>query len=334
LNTVIIAEAGVNHNGNLEMAKKLIEVAALSGADFVKFQTFDAKRLVTKTAGRAPYQKNNNSEFQTQFEMIKKLELTKPMHVELIEEARSYGIGFLSTSFDIESTKFLSSLGQDLFKIPSGEITNLPYLRHVGGLSKSIFLSTGMSTLEEVRKAVEVLIESGTAKSNITVLHCTSSYPAPVSDVNLKAMLTLKNNLGVKIGYSDHTLGTEIALAAVVLGATVLEKHFTLDKNLPGPDHKASLEPNELKLMVSQIRNVEEAFGDGIKRPMPSEIENLVAARKSIVAKRPISEGEYFSEENLTTKRPGMGINPMEWDRIIGGKARRIFDTDEMIDEE
>lgn len=333
MKTMVIAEAGVNHNGDLGQAKKLIEVAAKSGADFVKFQTFSADRLVTKKVRKAQYQIQNSQYSESQFEMLKSLELSETMHSELIEESRVQGIGFISTAFDIESANMLLSLGQNIFKIPSGEITNLPYLRHIGSFGKRVILSTGMSNLHEVKDALESLEAAGTSKSQVTVLHCTSAYPAPVIDVNLLAMRTMKEALNVEVGYSDHTLGIEVSIAAVALGATVIEKHFTLDRNLPGPDHKASLEPNELNLLVTQIRNIEKVLGDGVKRPMPSELENIDLIRKSIVAKCSIRKGEIFSELNLAAKRPGTGISPMDWDRIIGSVARRDFHVDELIDE-
>jgi N,N'-diacetyllegionaminate synthase len=333
MKTMIIAEAGVNHNGELELAKKLIQVAAKSGADFVKFQTFNADRLVTKKVRKAQYQMQNSESSESQFEMLKRLELSEVMHRELIEESRTQGIGFISTAFDIESANMLLSFGQEIFKIPSGEITNLPYLRHIGSFGKRIILSSGMSNLQEVKDALEVLESTGISKSQITFLHCASAYPAPVVDVNLLAMRTMKETLNVEVGYSDHTLGIEVSIAAVALGATVIEKHFTLDRNLPGPDHKASLEPDELNSMVTQIRNIEQALGDGVKRPMPSELENIDLVRRSIVAKCSIRQGEIFSELNLSVKRPGTGISPMDWDRLIGSKARRDFDADELIDE-
>jgi N,N'-diacetyllegionaminate synthase len=314
---MVIAEAGVNHNGDLGQAKKLIEVAAKSGADFVKFQTFSADRLVTKKVRKAQYQIQNSQYSESQFEMLKSLELSETMHSELIEESRVQGIGFISTAFDIESANMLLSLGQNIFKIPSGEITNLPYLRHIGSFGKRVILSTGMSNLHEVKDALELL----------------EAYPAPFIDVNLLAMRTMKEALNVEVGYSDHTLGIEVSIAAVALGATVIEKHFTLDRNLPGPDHKASLEPDELNLLVTQIRNIEKVLGDGVKRPMPSELENIDLIRKSIVAKCSIRKGEIFSELNLAAKRPGTGISPMDWDRIIGSVARRDFHVDELIDE-
>ena len=333
MKTMVIAEAGVNHNGDLGQAKKLIEVAAKSGADFVKFQTFNADRLVTKKVRKAQYQIQNSQYSESQFEMLKSLELSETMHSELIEESRVQGIGFISTAFDIESANMLLSLGQNIFKIPSGEITNLPYLRHIGSFSKRVILSTGMSNLHEVKDALELLEAAGTSKSQVTVLHCTSAYPAPVIDVNLLAMRTMKEALNVEVGYSDHTLGIEVSIAAVALGATVIEKHFTLDRNLPGPDHKASLEPDELNLLVTQIRNIEKVLGDGVKRPMPSELENIDLIRKSIVAKCSIRQGEIFSDLNLSVKRPGTGISPMDWDRLLGSNASRNFDVDELIDE-
>lgn len=333
MKTLIIAEAGVNHNGDLNLAKKLIKVASNSGADFVKFQFFTASRLVTKAARKAQYQLQNVPHGESQFEMIRSLEITEEMYSELLNEANKEEIGILSTAFDIESSNLLLSYGQEMFKIPSGEITNLPYLRHIGRFGKNIIISTGMSYLEEVEKAIDVLTIAGTPKSQITALHCTSSYPAPFRDINLFAMRTLREELDVNVGYSDHTLGTEVAIAAVALGAQVIEKHFTLDRNLPGPDHKASLEPDELKLMVEQIRNIEVAIGDGVKRPLPSELDNIYLVRKSIVAKTAISKGDLFSESNITTKRPGTGVSPMKWDSIIGSRARRDFDTDELIDD-
>jgi N,N'-diacetyllegionaminate synthase len=333
MKTMIIAEAGVNHNGELELAKKLIQVAAKSGADFVKFQTFNADRLVTKKVPKAQYQMQNSESSESQFEMLKRLELTEVMHRELIEESRAQGIGFISTAFDIESANMLLSFGQDIFKIPSGEITNLPYLRHIGGFRKRVILSTGMSTLQEVLDALKILNIAGTSNSQVTVLHCTSAYPAPVADVNLLAMQTIKEALNIEVGYSDHTLGFEVAIAAVALGATVIEKHFTLDRNLPGPDHKVSLEPDELNYMVAKIRNIEKALGDGVKRPMQSELENIDLVRRSIVAKCSINQGETFSELNLAVKRPGTGESPMTWDRIVGMKASKDYIADEFIDE-
>jgi N,N'-diacetyllegionaminate synthase len=333
MRTMIIAEAGVNHNGDLDTAKSLIEVAAKSGADYVKFQTFSANQLVTKKARKARYQIQGSISDDSQFEMLRRLELNELMHRELIEESRVQGIGFMSTAFDIESANMLLSFGQDIFKIPSGEITNLPYLRHIGGFRKRVILSTGMSTLQEVLDALKILNIAGTSNSQVTVLHCTSAYPAPVADVNLLAMQTIKEALNIEVGYSDHTLGFEVAIAAVALGATVIEKHFTLDRNLPGPDHKVSLEPDELNYMVAKIRNIEKALGDGVKRPMQSELENIDLVRRSIVAKCSINQGETFSELNLAVKRPGTGESPMTWDRIVGMKASKDYIADEFIDE-
>ena len=329
--TLIIAEAGVNHNGSIDRAKKMIDVAAEAGADFVKFQTFRANSLVTKQADKAEYQKGLPGTNETQFEMIKKLELDKKAHEKLIVCCKQKGIKFLSTAFDHGSIELLAKLDITLFKIPSGEITNLPYLRHIGGMGKPIILSTGMSTLDEVHGALNILLEAGAKKDNITILHCNTEYPTPMEDVNLKAMLTIRNELGVNVGYSDHTRGIEVPIAAVTMDATVIEKHFTLDRTLPGPDHAASLEPDELKLMVIAIRNIENAMGDGIKKPTLSEIKNLPIARKFIVAKKSIKKGKKFSEKNLTVKRSGIGISPMEWDNVILQKAKKNFDKDELI---
>ena len=333
MNTLIIAEAGVNHNGNINTAKQLVDIAALAGADLVKFQTFSADRLVTHGAAKADYQMLATDNLESQHAMLRKLELTESMHHELITHCKTQNIGFFSTGFDIESIDMLVRLGQELFKIPSGEITNLPYLQRIGSLQKSVILSTGMSDMCEIEAAINVLEESGTPRSRITVLHCTTAYPVPISDVNLRAMQSIQKRFNVAVGYSDHTLGIEIPIAAVALGAKIIEKHFTIDRALPGPDHKASLEPSELKSMVEGIRNLEKALGDGNKRRMPSEITNLPVARKSIVASGPISEGTTFTEQNLTVKRPGTGISPMEWNRIIGSRAHRDFFADELIDE-
>lgn len=333
MKTLIIAEAGVNHNGDMSLAKNLIEVAAKAGADLVKFQTLNANRMVTATAAKAEYQILASNTLETQHTMLQKLELTEDMHRELIAHCDSLNIGFFSTGFDIGSLDMLVGLGQKLFKIPSGEITNLPYLRHIGQFAQTVILSTGMSTMDEIAAAIDILETSGTPRSKITVLHCTTAYPVPTVDVNLQAMQSIRSKFNVAVGYSDHTIGIEISIAAVALGATVIEKHFTMDRNLPGPDHKASLEPAELQEMVRAIRNIEEALGDGIKRLMPSEKMNRAIARKSIVASEPISIGQLFTEENLTTKRPGNGVSPMEWDRVIGSKAQRNYLTDELIDE-
>lgn len=326
----IIAEAGVNHNGSIEIAKKLVDAAVAAGADAVKFQTFKAEKLVCKNAQKAEYQMETTDKAESQFDMLKKLELTIDMHKQLISYCNQKGIMFLSTPFDIDSLEFLVQCGVDIIKIPSGEITNYPYLRAVGRTGKKVIISSGMSTLDEVRDAVKVLKDNGSKE--ITVLHCNTEYPTPYADVNLKAMLTLRDELKIDAGYSDHTKGIEVPIAAAALGATVIEKHFTLDKEMEGPDHKASLEPNELQEMVKAIRNIEIALGNGKKSPSESEKKNISIARKSIVAKRVILEGEILSEDNLTAKRPGTGISPMRWNDIIGQKAKRNFDADELIE--
>lgn len=330
--TLIIAEAGVNHNGDLDLACRLIDVAADSGADFVKFQTFDADRLVTAHAEKAEYQRLTTDPRETQRAMLKQLELSPAMHRILLARCREQGIGFLSTGFDLESIDFLIELGIDRVKIPSGEITNLPYLRHVGRISKPVIMSTGMATLEEVGAALKVLETAGTPRTSITVLHCTTEYPAPMAHVNLRAMQVIRDTFNVAIGYSDHSIGIEVPIAAVALGATVIEKHFTLDRNLAGPDHDASLTPDELRAMVSAIRNIERALGDGVKRPSADEEKNMSIARKSLVASRSIQAGELFSEHNVTAKRPGTGISPMQWDEMLGRKAPRRFEPDELIE--
>ncbi len=326
----IIAEAGVNHNGDLELAKKLVDAAVEAGADVVKFQTFKAEKLVCKNAEKADYQKETTDTSESQFEMLKKLELTEEMHTQLLSYCKEKGILFLSTPFDVESVDYLTGLGMDIMKIPSGEITNYPYLRKVAQTGKKVILSTGMSDIEEVKAAVAVLKEYGS--KDIAVLHCNTEYPTPYADVNLNAMLVLRDELGIEIGYSDHTQGIEIPIAAVAMGAKIIEKHFTLDKTMDGPDHKASLEPHELKEMVSAIRNVEAALGDGVKVPSVSEQKNIAIARKSIVAKCRIEKGEIFTEENLTAKRPGTGISPMRWNDIIGTIAQRSYNEDELIE--
>lgn len=330
---LIIAEAGVNHNGELELAKKLIDVAADAGVDYVKFQTFKADKIVTQSAEKAQYQQNATGATESQYEMLKKLELTDAMHHELFNYCQKSSVQFLSTGFDIESVDFLLSLGQQLIKVPSGEITNLPYLRHIGSRQLPVILSTGMSTMEEIGDALAVLITAGLANEKITVLHCTTEYPTPMEEVNLRAMQSIKEKFGVAVGYSDHTVGIEVSIGAVALGATVIEKHFTLDKNLPGPDHKASLNPDELHTLVIGVRNLEIALGSSKKTPTASEIANLLVVRRSIVASRNIEIGEVFSEINITTKRPGTGITPMKWDRLIGSKAIRNFLPDEEITE-
>jgi N,N'-diacetyllegionaminate synthase len=329
--TIIIAEAGVNHNGNLDIAKELIKVASEAKADYVKFQTFKAKNTITKNAKKANYQQNTTDQRENQFDMVKKLELSKEMHVELISFSKNKNIKFLSTPFDHDSIELLKDLGLEIFKIPSGEITNLPYLRHIGKLNKKIILSTGMANLKEVKNALDVLVSSGTKKSNITVLHANTEYPTPMEDVNLRAMLTIGKELGVNFGYSDHTLGIEVDIAAVALGACVIEKHFTLDCNMEGPDHKASLEPYQLKEMVNAIRNTELALGSDIKEPSKSEIPNIEIVRKSIVAKTKIKKGDILNETNLAVKRPGNGVSPMKWDEVIDTKATKNYKEDELI---
>jgi N,N'-diacetyllegionaminate synthase len=331
MSVLIIAEAGVNHNGDMDLAKKLIGVAHEAKVDIVKFQTFQASKLVTKYAEKAEYQKKFSPETENQFDLLSKLELNENQHKDLKEFAITKKLEFLSTGFDIDSIKMLISLGINRIKIPSGEITNLPYLRFIASQSKPVILSTGMSTLSEIEDALKVLIQGGIALDDITVLHCTTSYPTQVDEVNLSAMVTIKDEFGVKIGYSDHTLGLEVPFAAVALGATVIEKHFTLSRNLPGPDHKTSLEPQELSELVQGIRNLEVALGDGVKIPAASEVKNILAARKSLVAIRCIKVGELFSDQNVGVKRPGSGISPMEWDSIIGTVSTKNFQEDEMI---
>ena len=331
MKVLIIAEAGVNHNGDIGLAKKLIDVAAEVGADLVKFQTFNANRLVTHAAKKADYQTKNTDGNESQHEMLRRLELTPKMHNELIAHCALRNIGFFSTGFDIESVDLLVSLGQNLFKISSGEITNLPFLRHIGQFGKPVILSTGMATLGDIEAAIEVLEQAGTSRASLTLLHCTTEYPAPMSEVNLRAMQSLQRAFGVAVGYSDHTQGIEVAIAAVALGATVIEKHFTLDRNLPGPDHKASLEPAEFKAMVTAIRNIEVALGDGIKRLTSSEAQNKPVARKSLVASQAIKKGEVFSAQNVAAKRPGTGISPMRWDDVIGCVSLKAYDEDDLI---
>ena len=327
----IIAEAGVNHNGSIDIAKKLIDAAVASGADAVKFQTFKAENLATKYAKKANYQKNLTNQKESQFDMLKKLELSKEMHTELINYSKIKDIKFLSSPFDFESIELLKDLGLKIFKIPSGEITNLPYLRHIGKLNKKIILSTGMSNIDEVKTALDILINSGTKKKNIIVLHANTEYPTPMEDVNLKAMLTIGKELEVNFGYSDHTLGIEVDIAAVAMGAKCIEKHFTLSCNMKGPDHKASLEPDQLKEMVKAIRNIERALGSNIKKPSKSELPNIQIARKSIVAKTKIKKGDILREDNITVKRPGGGISPMKWDNVVGTKATKDYNEDELI---
>ena len=327
----IIAEAGVNHNGSIDLAKKLVDVACSAGADAVKFQSFKAKNLATKHSQKANYQKETNINRETQFEMLKKLELDKKKHNELISYCEKKKIIFLSSPFDLESVDLLNDLGLEIFKIPSGEITNLPYLRYIGKLNKKIILSTGMSNMDEVKNAFDILINSGTKKNNITILHANTEYPTPMKDVNLRAMVSIGKELDIKFGYSDHTLGIEVDIAAVAMGATCIEKHFTLDKNMEGPDHKASLEPDQLKEMVRTIRNIEIALGDGVKKPSQSEIPNIEIARKSIVAKTIIKKGDVLNESNLAIKRPGGGLSPINWDKVLNTKAKKDYQEDELI---
>lgn len=332
MKTLIIAEAGVNHNGDLDLAKQLIAAAKAAGADIVKFQTFKTENLVTKIAEKATYQKGTTDADESQYAMLRKLELSRPDHEVLIKECSRHGIGFFSTAFDTDSFDMLVEMGLDQVKIPSGELTNLPLLRYMTRLGLPVILSTGMANLGEIEAAVEAIELAGTPRHLVTVLHCTTEYPASMADVNLRAMVSMKAALGVEVGYSDHTPGIEIPVAAVALGARVIEKHFTLDRTLPGPDHQASLEPHELKAMVDAIRNVEVALGDGVKRPSASELKNKPIARKSLVAIRAIRSGETFNSENIGTKRPGTGISPMRWDEVIGRISSRDFDVDELIE--
>jgi N,N'-diacetyllegionaminate synthase len=329
----IIAEAGVNHNGSIETALELIAAAAEAGADMVKFQTFRADNLVTRGASKTRYQKETTDAGESQLEMLKKLELSPSAHEKLIHHCQELGIDFLSAAFDLESVDLLVELGQTTWKIPSGEITNLPYLRKIGALNHTVILSTGMSYLKEIAEAVHALRAAGTTEKKLTILHCNTEYPAPMSDVNLRALPTLMQSFpNIEIGYSDHTLGIEVPIAAVALGASIIEKHFTLDCRMYGPDHRASLEPDELKVMVEAIRNVEAALGDGVKEPSESERANRKIVRKSIVASCNITAGELFSVHNITAKRPGTGISPMWWDKIIGKAAQRSFIKDELIE--
>lgn len=329
---IVIAEAGVNHNGDLETAKKLVEVAAKASADYVKFQTFSAETLATADAPQAEYQRRSNPiEAVTQLEMLRKLELSNEEHVELIRHSDKHGIRFLSTGFDVKSLDLLFSLGVRLFKIPSGELTNFPYLAHVASLGCPVILSTGMATIPEIRWAVDTLVDAGQSRQSISILHCTTSYPTPMAQANLLAIQTLRREFDLQVGYSDHTLGLEASIAAVALGAKIVEKHFTLSRDQAGPDHAASLEPIELESLVRSIREISVSLGDGIKVPQDCEVENIAAARKSIVASRDIRKDEIFTEENITTKRPGTGISPMRWKEVIGTSAVRAFRNDEMI---
>ena len=327
----IIAEAGVNHGGSLEIAKQLIDSAADAGADFVKFQTFRAEALVTSFAKKAEYQLRQEYGGDNQYGMLKEYELDRPGHVDLIRHCRERGIEFLSSPFDLQSIDLLVDLGTRIIKIPSGEITNKPYLMHVARQGKPVLMSTGLSSLDEVSRAFEILITNGLDEEGITILHCNSQYPTPIDEVNLRAMTSMKSAFGVPVGLSDHTEGITTPIAAVALGACVIEKHLTLDKSLVGPDHAASLIPEEFNEMVSSIREVEKAMGDGIKRPSQGELDNLFAVRKSIVAAKRIYAGDLFSSENLAVKRPGSGISPMHWDNVVGTRSKWDFDIDELI---
>jgi len=332
MTTTVVAEAGVNHNGDLTLAMRLVEAAVEAGADFVKFQTFSAVRLATVTASKAAYQHAATGSVESQLNMLRRLELDPAAHRALVARCAELRIGFLSTAFDVESVDFVIDLGVPLLKIPSGDITNLPYLRHVGSQGKPVLMSTGMATMSEVGNAMTVLENAGLPRSEITLLHCTTEYPTPMEDVNLRAMTALRDAFGVAVGYSDHTRGIEVPVAAVALGATVIEKHFTLDRDQVGPDHRASLEPDELRAMITAIRNIEVALGDGNKSPKAGELENARVARKSLVAARDIRAGEPFSAENLAVKRPGTGVSPMRWDDAMGRIARRNYAADELIE--
>ena len=330
--TFIVAEAGVNHNGNILTAKKMIDVAAAAGADAIKFQTFKAESVVSKYAPKAEYQKKSTSPRGSQLNMIKRLELDRNAHKALMKHAKRRKIEFISTPFDLKSIDLLHSLGIKIFKIPSGEITNMPYLRKIGSLKKKIILSTGMSTLKEIREALDILLKSGTKKENVTILQCNTEYPTRPEDVNLRSMLTMKKELKTEVGYSDHTLGIEVPVAACALGAKVIEKHFTLNRRMKGPDHKSSIEPYELKHMVEALRNAEKSLGSSQKKPSQSEIKNKNIIRKSIIASHNIRKGELFSKQNITVKRPGTGLSPMKWDNVLGKKAKRNFEIDELIE--
>ena len=329
----VIAEAGVNHNGDLDLAKSLVDVAYKAGADYVKFQSFKADKLVRKNTDKAKYQSDNTSSYETQYEMLKKLELTNDMYKEIFKYGREKGIPVISTAFDEESADMLNRMGQEVFKIPSGEITNLPLLRTIGRFRKDVFLSTGMANIQEIESAIQVLEQEGVNRTRVTVLHCTSSYPAPIRDVNLLAMREMSKILKAPVGYSDHTLGISVAIGAAALGASVIEKHFTMNKDLPGPDHKASLDPNELREMVTSVRLIEDALGSKEKRITESEKCNLELVRKSIVARAKIKKGEPFTIENLTTKRPARGISPMKWDSLLGKLSNRDYEEDDFIEQ-
>lgn len=333
LHVIIIAEAGVNHNGSMDNAYRLIDAAAEAGVDYIKFQTFKANKLVSVTAKKADYQIQNTKNYEeTQLQMLQKLELSQEQHEKLIAYCHKKRVRFFSTAFDLDSLEYLHKIGLQMVKIPSGEITNLPYLRKAASLFQKVIISTGMSSIEEINDAVIVFREAGVNNDNITILHCNTEYPTPMDDVNLKAMLNIQEVFGTKVGYSDHTLGIEVPIAAVALGASMIEKHFTLDKTMTGPDHSASMEPDELKLMVSVIRNIEKALsGSGVKEISLSEKKNIAIARKSIVATKKIQKGDVFSEENIGVKRPGTGISPMKWDEVMGMKSNKDFEVDELI---
>ncbi len=332
MGTLIIAEAGVNHNGKIDLAKKLVDVAKEAGADFVKFQTFKASKLVSKTARKADYQiKNINDGDDSQYQMLKKLELTEEMHDALIKYCKEKEIGFLSTAFDIESADYLKSIGINLFKVPSGEITNYPLLKKIAEIADEVILSTGMCNMSEIEAALKVITNNGIPKNKVTILHCNTDYPTPMKDVNLNAMNSIKEHLGTSVGYSDHTEGIEIPIAAVAMGAECIEKHFTLDKTLPGPDHVASLEPDELIEMVKSIRNIEKALGDGVKKPSPSESKNIAIARKSIHTNDFIKAGDIITSENIVMKRPGNGISPMEYENVLGKRFNKDLEPDQLL---
>jgi len=333
MKTIIIAEAGVNHNGSLEIAKKLIDAASDAGVDYIKFQTFKTEFLVSKKAEKAEYQKkNSNNSEDSQYSMLKKLELSIENHKELIDYCNAKSIRFFSTAFDLESIDVLANLKFGFWKIPSGEITNFPYLKKIAQFGEPVILSTGMSNMNEIGQAISILTQNGIKKEDITILHCNTEYPTPMTDVNLSAMQTIAETFNTKVGYSDHTKGIEVPIAAVALGACVIEKHFTLDKNMEGPDHAASLEPTELKAMVSAIRNIELALGSNEKKVTNSEQKNIAIARKSIVAAMKINKGDIFTIQNITTKRPGNGISPMRWEEVLGEKATKDFEPDELIE--
>lgn len=331
--TIIIAEAGVNHNGSIELAKQLISRAAEAGVDYVKFQTFKSEKVVSRLAKKAEYQvENTGKKEESQLDMVRKLELSFDAHYTLIDYCKQCGVKFFSTAFDFDSIDFLKTLNIGLWKIPSGEITNYPYLKKIAQFGEPVILSTGMCEMQDIEAALKVLTDNGLSKDKISILHCNTEYPTPFKDVNLLAMNELKKRFGVRVGYSDHTKGIEVPIAAVALGAEIIEKHFTLDRNMEGPDHKASLEPDELKAMVSAIRNIELALGDGHKTISESERKNIAVARKSIVAAKNIKAGEVFNENNLTVKRPGNGISPMDWEKVIGKTAKKDFVEDQLIE--